>query len=468
MFIKFCGAAQSVTGSRHLITTNLGTHILLDCGLFQGYASAIGQLNHTFNFDATKVDYLILSHAHIDHSGALPRLVKLGFRGPIYCTPPTLDLCRIMLADSAHIQQNDLKYVNQRRKKHNEPPLDPLYDMDDVDLTLSLMKAVDYHEVVNIKDEVFFHFTDAAHIIGSAAVHLDIIDHNRTVKLSFTGDIGRPNDQILNQPETFRQADIIICESTYGNRLHEEYAGQEERLRQIVTDTCVKRRGRLIIPAFSIDRTQELIYTLDRMAHEGKMPPVKVYVDSPLSVKATDIMRKHSAYFNPSILKYMENDNEHDAFSFRNLHYITQVEDSKAINNSKEPCIIISASGMAEAGRIKHHISNNIENASNTIMIVGYCTPESLGGRLRNGDKIVKIFGDDYHVKAHVEILDGYSAHGDYNEMIQFLKCQNPGLVRKLILVHGELEVQQDFKEKLKNEGYTNVLIPSLGEEIKI
>lgn len=461
MKIQFFGAARRVTGSKHLITTEKGTKILLDCGMFQGINTQ--DLNQNFGFDPKEVDFLVLSHAHIDHSGLLPRLVRKGFKGPIYCTIPTVDLCNIMLLDSAFIQQKDLERINERRKRRGDEEIELLYDENDVRKTLELLIPVEYHQDFWLnQDEVKVRFTDTGHILGSAAVHLTIKDQGTEKQVTFSGDVGRPNDKILRSPETFPQADVIICESTYGNRLHEPEPDMKAHLLRVVRDTCVTRRGKLIIPAFAIDRTQELIYALDQLANEGLLPRLKVFIDSPLAVKATTIMRKNDEYFNPDILEYIEKDG--DAFDFPNLFYVSDVEQSKAINNLKEPCVIISASGMAEAGRIKHHIKNNILDPDNTIMLVGYCSPDSLGGALKRGDAEVKIFGETFSVRARVEVMDSFSAHADYFELIQFLKCQDPLKVKTLFLVHGEYENQVVFKHKLEAEGFHHIEIPEQGQ----
>ena len=457
MKIQFFGAARRVTGSKHLITTEKGTKVLLDCGMFQGINTQ--DLNQNFGFKPEEVDFVVLSHAHIDHTGLLPRLVRKGFNGPIYCTPPTADLCNIMLLDSAFIQQKDLERINERRKKRGDEELELLYDENDVRKTLELLVTVDYHQDFWLNtDEIKVRFTDTGHILGSAAVHLTIKDQGVEKQLTFSGDVGRPDDKILRSPEAFPQAQVIICESTYGNRQHEPEPDMKAHLLRVVRDTCVTRGGKLIIPAFAIDRTQELIYALDQLANEGLLPRLKVFIDSPLAIKATSIMRKHDEYFNPDILEYIEKDG--DAFNFPNLHYVSDVQESKAINDLKEPCVIISASGMAEAGRIKHHIRNNILNPDNTIMLVGYCSPDSLGGALKRGDAEVRIFGETYQVKARVEVMDSFSAHADYTELIQFLKCQDPAQVKTLFLVHGEYDNQIAFKHRLEAEGFRHIEIP--------
>ncbi|WP_247235744.1 MBL fold metallo-hydrolase RNA specificity domain-containing protein [Telluribacter sp. SYSU D00476] len=465
MRIQFFGAARTVTGSKHLITTERGTRLLLDCGLFQGIQT--DEFNQDFGFKASEIDYLILSHAHIDHSGLIPRLVRQGFRGPIYCTSATADLCRLMLLDSAYIQEKDVERINKRRRKQGRPELELLYDAQDAERALSQFRAVQYHQPFSLgDDEVEAFFTDAGHLLGSAAVHLSIPDGGTYKKLTFTGDIGRPNDSILRSPEPFPQADYIICESTYGNRQHEPHTDMRDHLLRIVHDTCVERRGKLLIPAFAVDRTQELIYALDQLSSEGKLPRLPVYIDSPLAVRATRVMQENSDYFNPDILDYIEKDG--DAFAFPYLHYISDVADSKALNERDEPCIIISSSGMAEAGRIKHHIRNNVEDHSTTVLIVGYSAPNTLGGALRRGDKEVKIFGETVPVRARVEVMDSFSAHGDYNEMIDYLSCQDPGRVKQVFLVHGEYETQVAFKLKLEKAGFATVHIPALYESVTL
>lgn len=462
MEIQFIGAAQTVTGSKHLLTTKEGKKILLDCGLFQGKGSNEEHKNQLFSFDASGIDYLILSHAHIDHSGNIPNLVKQGFSGNIICTPATADLCKIMLTDSVHIQISDLKFVNKRRIKRGETPLEPLYEIDDVEQALAQIKTVKYNEEFEVCKNVWLTFTDSGHILGSAAINLKFKEGNSTKHLCFTGDIGRYNGSILKDPQPFPQADYIIAESTYGDRLHSNNTMSEEQLLEVVYNTCVTKKGKLIIPAFSLGRTQEIVYALDQLATLKKLPKINVYVDSPLSINATNIMREHEECFNNEILEYMKKDD--DPFGFNNLIYVQSVEESKKLNELKGPCIIISASGMIEAGRIKHHVANNIGNPKNTILIVGYAEPHSTGGKLRNGDKTIKIFGEEYQVYADVVIMDSYSAHGDYKEMIQYLSCQNKSKVKQLFLVHGEYATQVHYKERLLDAGFKHVKIPSMGD----
>lgn len=465
MTIKFYGAARTVTGSKHLIITSRGTQILLDCGLFQGINT--DDLNQKFGFSPSEVDYLLLSHAHIDHAGLIPRLVRKGFTGPIYCTPATADLCRIMLLDSAHIQEKDLKRINERRLRRGDSPLEVLYQEQDVEEALALLRPVQYNETFWLNDtEVSVQFTDTAHILGSAAISLTVYEDGQQKRVFFSGDIGRPHDKILRMPQPFPQADYIICESTYSDKLHEPEPDMRAHLLRIVRETCLQRRGKVIIPAFAVDRTQELIFALDQLASTGELPRLDVYIDSPLAVKATGIMKRHDDCFNPEILEYIERDG--DAFAFPNLHYVSDVEESKAINERDKPCIIISASGMAEAGRIKHHIKNNIEDPRCTILLVGYCSPETLGGALKRGDKEVRIFGETYSVRADVEVMDSFSAHGDYAEMLAFLSCQNPAEVKRVFLVHGEYDRQVIFKDKLLQAGFQHVSVPTLYEAVRL
>ncbi len=462
MKISFHGAARTVTGSKHLITLKNGKQILLDCGLFQGMGKRTEELNAHFGFDPSTIDYLILSHAHIDHSGLIPKLVKEGFQGTIYSTEATEALAEILLEDSAEIQRDDTKFINKRRAKKGLPPYEPLYDLEDAAKAIQLFKFVPYREWVKIDEDIAVCFTDAGHIIGSAAVHLRIIEDGKTNKITFSGDVGRYNDAILKSPETYDQADYIILESTYGNKLHDEVFGIADTLLKWIVSTCLEKKGKLIIPAFSVGRTQELLYALNQLDLEKRLPPIPVYVDSPLSREATQLLKQYPENFNRRVRKIMEQD--HDPFDFKQLKFIKTVDESKALNEDGRPCVIISASGMADAGRVKHHIMNNIEKERNTILIVGYCDPYSLGGQLTAGKKEVKIFGELYPVKADVGIMSSMSAHGDYEDLCQFLACQNPELVRKLFLVHGEYDVQIDFAARLRRKHFKEVVIPDMHE----
>lgn len=466
MKISFHGAARTVTGSKHLVQLDNNESFLLDCGLFQGMGRDTDSLNAKFGFDAAKVDYVILSHAHIDHSGLLPKLVKEGFRGAIYCTPGTKALAEILLEDSAMIQRDDAKYGNKRRAKQGLPPIEPLYDIDDVNLTIPLFKAVDYNTPTKISDLVEVLFTDAGHIIGSAAVSLKMKNGENIESLTFSGDIGRYRDMILRSPAEFPHADYIIIESTYGDKLHDLIHTTPDDLLKWIESTCVEHKGNLIIPAFSVGRTQEILFELNQLSLEKRLPHIPIYVDSPLSMEATEVLKKFPKYFNKKIQKILEVDD--DPFDFEGLRYIKSVEESKALNEDLHPKVIISASGMADAGRVKHHIKNNISNAKNTILLVGYCEPHSLGGRLMNGAKEVKIYSEQYEVVAKVGSIRSMSAHGDYEDLIQFLACQTPDLVKQVFIVHGEAEVQDHFAEKLRKKGFKEVHAPEMHESFEL
>jgi metallo-beta-lactamase family protein len=463
MQVKFIGATETVTGSKHLITTDKDYKVLLDCGLYQGLGKETNTMNRNLDLDPAKVDAVILSHAHIDHSGNLPLLVKDGFLGSIYCTPPTLKVVEVLLNDSAKIHEMDIEYANKKRDLENLEPLKPLYTTNDVKHCLKHFKTIPYQAEFSLNDEVSFFFSDAGHILGSAVVNLKLKDKNdKITHLTFSGDVGKYNDLLLKNPSPFPQADYIICESTYGDRLHEIETDAELHLLNVVKNTCVEKKGKLIIPAFSLGRTQEIVYVLNKLKNKNLLPEIKIFVDSPLSTNITDIMREHVNCFNEKLQESIKTDP--DPFGFNNLIYIREKEDSIALNRLEEPCIIISASGMMDAGRIKHHLANNISNPNNTVLVVGYCSPNSLGRHIKEGDKQVKIFGNFFDVKADIEVIDSYSAHADYGELIRFLSCQDKEKVKKIFLVHGEPESKVSFKEKLINEGYKDVEIPIRNE----
>lgn len=464
MKIAFHGAARTVTGSKHLLTLKNGKKILLDCGMFQGMGKETDALNRDFGFEPREVDVMVLSHAHVDHSGLIPKLVKDGFAGKIFCTPATKDLLAVLLKDSAEIQEDEVKFQNKRRASEGLPYLQPLYNVEDAQRALGHFEEVNYGQWTEIMKDVQVMFTDAGHIIGSACVHLKIKENGKTTSLTFSGDVGRYRDVILKSPEIFPQADYIIMESTYGNSLHENTTTTPDMLLEWIEKACVKKKGKLIMPAFSVGRTQELLYSLNQLEVENRLPDVSYYVDSPLSVEATEIIKRYPQYFNNKIQKLMKSDS--DPFGFKGLRYIQTVEQSKELNYLNGPMVIISASGMADAGRVKHHISNNIENSRNTILLTGYCEPHSLGGRLMNGAKEVTIYGVLHEVNAEIGAIRSMSAHGDYEDLSQWLACQDKQQVKKLFLVHGEFEVQQDFKQRLVKKGFADVEIPEQHYEI--
>jgi len=446
MTISFYGAAQTVTGSKHLVTLENGKRILLDCGMMQGKGEKNDEYNRDFDFEPANINYLILSHAHIDHSGLIPRLVKLGYNGPIFCTPPTLELCELLLRDSANIQNN------------NDANDAPLYDPDDVENALQLFKTVSFDDPYQIDEDIELLFTDTGHVLGSAAINLKLQDDGKVRTLCFSGDVGRFANRILKVPQPFPPAEIILCESTYGNKIHDSLDNTEERLEKIVWDVCVEKRGKLLIPAFSIGRTQELIYSLNYLAEEGRLPDIKVFVDSPLSVYATDILRSNPEYFNDTMLEYIKTDP--DPFGFPQLQYITEAEDSRQLNTREEPCVIISSSGMMEAGRIQHHLKNNLSDPNSAVLITGYCEPSTLGGKLMNGADKVTIMGEEVEVKAEMIVMKEYSAHGDYGDIAKFLHCQDKEQIQKIFLVHGEKKVMEQLKTDLEDLGYANIDIP--------
>lgn len=466
MKIKFIGAAREVTGSKHLITTDSGKKILLDCGMFQGKGLETDSMNRDLMFDPSSIDHIILTHAHIDHSGLIPYVYKLGFRGSVVCSNATRDLCAIMLADSAFIQEHDTIIFNKRRAKKGLPLVTPIYSQADATACMSLFIGVPNEMKFRIDENITVKFTNTGHMLGSGVANIQIIEKGQIKRIAYTGDIGRPVDQILATPRPFPQADILITESTYGDRLHHETIVAEEELLNVVVSTCLNKGGKLIIPAFSVGRTQEVVYTLNNFFNQGRLPKVDIFVDSPLAVNATTVFRMYPECFNKNFLQVMETDP--DPFGFNSLFYITRVEDSKRLNDHKKPCVIISASGMMEAGRIKHHLANNISDLKNTILIVGYCAPTTLGARIGRGDKEVSIYGTVHEVKAEVKKIESFSGHGDYKEMIDFLSCQDKSALTRTFIVHGEYETQKKYVSTLLNEGYKNIEIPAKGQEYEV
>lgn len=458
MKISFHGAARTVTGSKHLLHLDNGTKILLDCGMFQGLGKETLVLNQDWGFSPPEISVVVLSHAHIDHAGLLPKLVKDGFSGKIWCTPATADLAAILMRDSARIQEGDIRFINKKRAKDGRPLIEPLYTEEDAAAAAGLFALLDYEEMQDIAAGVSLTFTDAGHLLGSASVHLSIDEHGKKTKLTFSGDIGRYRDAILRSPQAFLQADYVIMECTYGNSLHELAMPAANELSKWIKHTCVDKGGKLVIPAFSVGRTQEVLYQLNRLELENRLPDVKYYVDSPLSISATEIIKGHPECFNERVEQVMRTDD--DVFLFNGLEYVKTQEESIALNDLEEPCVIISSSGMAEAGRVKHHIAHNISSAKNTILLVGYCEARSLGGQLKAGAQEVKIFSNDFDVHAEIGSIDSMSAHGDYDDLCRWLACQDVDLVKKVFLVHGEYEVQQAFAKRLGTKGYASVEIP--------
>lgn len=460
MTIQFLGAAQEVTGSKHLITTERGKRILLDCGMYQGKGMETDAANRDLGFEPKDLDYVILSHAHIDHSGLIPYLWRLGFRGEVICTPATRDLCALMLLDTAFIQAQDIRWYNKKMDRLHQPRVTPLYDANHAQNCMKLFVTVDYDRVFRVCDGVTLTFTNSGHMLGSAIVNLTIDDKGEKKRIAFTGDVGRPQSHILCSPQPFPQCDYLICESTYGDRLHDDQIVTEEQLLGIVEDTCVYRKGQLIIPSFSVGRTQEIVYVLNQLYNDGRLPHIPVYVDSPLSVNATHVFRMYAESLNEEVRDTMRFDP--DPFGFNTLRYITNLNESKALNHKDEPSIIISASGMLEAGRIKHHVANHISDPRCTILIVGYCTPTSLGARIQDPNrKWVSIFGYDHKIKAQVTRIEGFSGHGDWKEMIDyFSKSIDVTKVKHTFVVHGEQQAAETYRSHLYEAGFRNITVP--------
>ncbi len=445
MKLKFCGAAGTTTGSQHLLEIN-GTRILLDCGLYQGRRTDTWERNQSFAFDPATLDAVVLSHAHIDHSGNLPNLCKQGFRGNIYATFATRDLCSIMLADSARIQTYDVKWINKRRKKNGDPPVEPLYNEIDAELCMRQFVNIGYDRPLPIANGVTLTFIDAGHILGSAQVVLDLVEGGRKSRLLFSGDVGRGENDLLRDPAPVDDVDFLLMESTYGGREHELPTQANEHIEHVI-NRALERNGKVIIPAFAVERTQQLIYVLHELTEAGRIPEVPIWVDSPLAVSATEIFRIHPECFNEEVYQFLFE--KRNPFGFEGLKLIRAVSESKALNASDEPGIIISASGMCEAGRILHHLRNNIENPNNTILFVGYCAENTLGWKIRQGWEEVNIFGEPFKLRANVEILDSFSGHADHSELLDYFDRVG-GSKEKVWLVHGEPERSEALASALR------------------
>lgn len=468
MKIRFHGAVRTVTGSQHLISIN-GKRILLDCGLFQGSRTQTFERNQHLPFDASSVDVLILSHAHIDHCGNIPNLVKNGFRGDIICTYATRDLCAIMLRDSAKIQQYDVEYLNKKRRRKDLPLLKPYYSMEDAVESLKFFIGVGYERSFTVMPGVELTFLDAGHILGSAIVVLDLEDREtgRELRLVFSGDLGRPSRAILRDPTFVDRADILLVESTYGSREHEAVSKTKDRLETIVNDTC-KRGGKLIVPSFAVGRTQELVYALHKLVATRDIPPdLPVFVDSPLAIDATGIYRLHPEAYDSEVFDFLAGDKHDDPFGFDMMRYTRSTMESKELNFLREPAVIISASGMCVAGRILHHLKNNIEDPRNTILIVGWQAPSTLGRRIVEKISRVKILGEEYDLNAQVEVINGFSAHADRSELLSWTGHFSKKASHAYI-VHGEEKASFALADGIRQQGYGRVLVPELGQSVEI
>ena len=467
MRLDFLGATEEVTGSKFLLTSQKGVKILLDCGMYQGKGLETDHMNRDLGFDPKEVDFILLSHAHIDHSGLIPYIYRLGFRGKIFCTPATRDLCAIMLADSGRIQEADAKQFNKKKERIDKEPIEPIYTEKDAAECMTQFISIPRELQFNITPEISIEFFETGHMLGSGAIFITFKEGRKTRTLCYTGDIGRYDKRILPDPVPFPFADYIITESTYGDRLHSTLDDADKQLMLIVRDACAKRLGKLLIPSFAIGRTQEIVYALHRLNKAGDLPDIEIFVDSPLACSATNIYRLHDENFNADLRQFMENTK--DPFGFDNLTYVRSVDDSKRLNEFNRPCIIISASGMMEAGRIKHHLANNIENPKTTILCVGYCSPNTLGAKIMRGDPVVSIFGEDHQVRAHLERIDAYSGHADYQELIRYLSCQKGNRrLKKIFIVHGEEGVRQAYAKHLAEAGFKKTQVPRFRESVEL
>ncbi|MBM3129373.1 MAG: MBL fold metallo-hydrolase [Chloroflexi bacterium] len=463
MKITFYGAARTTTGSMHLIETDR-QRILLDCGLYQGRRAEAFERNANLPFDPKSITHVILSHAHIDHSGNLPTLVKRGYSGEINCTPATLDLATLMLRDSARIQEQDAAYLNQKTSRRGQPPVEPLYTTADAEAALQRLVGHAYDQWFQLDGGGRVILRDAGHILGSAITILELQDRGRTLRVGYSGDLGRCGAPILRDPERVTGLDYLIIESTYGNREHPSFEQAAHELAEAVRDT-IARGGKVIIPVFAVGRTQELLHYLHRQTESGEIPRVPVFVDSPLAIDATDVFRLHLECFDDETRQQLLAHD--DPFGFGGLKYTRAVDESRAINALKTPAIILSASGMCEAGRVLHHLKHNIEDARSTILFVGYQAENTLGRRLVDGVKRVKIFGDEFAVRAQIRIADGFSAHADRNELLAWIAPLRDTL-RQVFIVHGDEARTQSFADAARRVGNFAVTIPVARQTIQV
>jgi metallo-beta-lactamase family protein len=463
MQITFWGAARTVTGSQHLIE-NAGERILLDCGLYQGRRADAYTINQTLPFDASRVNAMILSHGHIDHSGNIPNLVKSGFAGDIFCTDATRDLCAVMLRDSGKIQEEDAAFLNRHKK--NPRPVEPIYTMADAERAIGSFRSQDYRQPFQATPHARVTFNDAGHMLGSAHELIELSEGNKTARLCFSGDLGRAGLPILRDPAPMPEAEYLIIESTYGDRAHKPINEATPDLLDALQDAC-HRGGKVVIPAFAVGRTQDIVYRLNEAMNAGALPDVPVFVDSPLAVNVTEAFRTHPECYDRETQEIMRNDPDGNAFGFRRLKYIRSVEESKALNDLNGPAVIISASGMAENGRVLHHLRHIIEDRRNMVLFVSFQAPNTLGNRILNNQRHVKILGDEFTVRAEVRRIDAFSGHADRNDLLNWVKPHIKNL-RAIFLVHGELDEMKALAEGLRDAGAARVELPARGQTFEI
>jgi metallo-beta-lactamase family protein len=463
MKLKFCGAAGTTTGSQHLLEVN-GRRILLDCGLYQGVRSRAYEVNCCFPyFEPKDIDAVILSHAHIDHSGNLPNLARSGFRGNIFATHATRDLCQVMLADSARIQQGDIDWLNKHRRRDGLGEVAPLYDEQDAERCLRQFVTIGYDRRIPVVDGVTATFIDAGHILGSAQVLLEVREGGveTTRRFLFSGDVGRGGNEVLRDPVPVEDVDFLLMESTYGGREHDAPPGMSGRFAEIIR-AAAARRGRVLIPAFAVERTQQLLFILNGLFESGQVPHLPVYVDSPMAVSATEIYRLHPDSFNDEVYRSLFE--RQNPFGFENLTLVRSVKGSKALNEVEGSCIIISASGMCEAGRILHHLRNHIGDPDTTVLFVGFCAENTLGRRIRDGEKEVPILGGRHKVRARIEAVDSFSGHADHSELLGYFD-RITGTKERVWLVHGEKEASTALAAALRERHGGSVEVAETGVE---
>jgi len=462
--IKFLGAAREVTGSMHMIEKD-GYKLLIDCGMIQGKRKESFERNRNLPFTAYDVNAMILTHAHIDHSGNIPTLIKQGFKGSIYSSYATKDLCRLMLPDSAYVQIKDLEYVNKKRLKQKKTLFEPLYSIEEAEASLDHFVPRNLGEPIKLRDDIEAYMLNAGHILGSNMVIVKLNEKDREIKIGFTGDLGRKSLPILLDPDQINDVDYLVMESTYGGRDHKPIAAAYAKLATIVNETAA-RGGKIIIPVFAVERAQEVLYVLNKLFIDNKIQPMPVFVDSPLTVQVTEVFKQHAECFDGDMLKFIADSN--DPFHLELVKYTASVAESKAINDYEKPCIILSATGMCEAGRILHHLKNHISDPRCTVLIVGYQTVNTLGRRLVEGEKQIKIFGDPYSVQAQIKVINEFSGHAGQKDLVKFAQTairMSEGRLKKVFLVHGEEGQQEELIKVLNEQGIMNVENPAQGEE---